>query len=222
MRTTILDTPPVPLVVHPDVFDAFAWNESRVLEWRTPNDSLEINPLDPDLPLRMAFVLRAPWASVPTELARLHVGRKGYALGDEPALAPYGIDDATDELFAERRDAHETFWLAADNLNALFWALHDWSHFHNHGAFEERTATELQCDTAALVWLWTNRARVVITDDVFDAVRRQVVAIHDRRVENAPPSHPFRDEHLRSADAFDRFVASMRHAHDSFPAHGGE
>jgi hypothetical protein len=209
VRITFLDTPPVPLVVDPDVFDAFAWNESRVLEWRTPRDSVEINPLDPDLPLRMAFVLREPWDAVPTELARLHVGRKPYALGDEAALAPYGIDDATDQLYAAHRDAHATFWLAADNLNALFWALHDWSHFHNHGAFEERTATELQCDTAALVWLWTNRDRVPIADDDFDAVRRQVLAIHDRRVAEAPPRRAFRDEHLRARSAFEHFVDAL-------------
>jgi hypothetical protein len=186
-RTTLLQTPPLPLLVDPRVFDAFAWQPSTVLEWRTPGPALEINALDPELPLRMAFVLRALWDALPTELARLHTGR-GYDLTDELALAPYGIDDATDQLFAHRRAAHDVFWLAADNLNALFWALHDWSHFHNHGEFEERTATELQCDAAALAWLWINRARIPLPDDAWESLRAQVHANHLARMAREPPT----------------------------------
>ncbi len=212
MRTTVLDTPPVPRVVDASVFDAFAWNQSTVLEWRTPHDGIEINALDPDLPLRMAFVLREPWSAVPTELARLLVGRKGYDLVDELALAPYGIDDATDQLFAARRDAHATFWLAADNLNALFWALHDWSHFHHHGAFEERTATELQCDTAALAWLWLNRDRVPIGDHDFDALREQLLVIHARRDADDPPTIPTGAPLYADRAALVRFAESLRTA----------
>ncbi len=197
MRTTLLATPHLPLLVDPSVFPAFAWNASRVLEWRAPGPGIEVNPLDGDLPLRMAFVLRAPWPDVPTELARLHVGRAPYELGDEPALAPYAIDDATDALFAQRRDAHATFWLAADNLNALFWGLHDWAHFHNHGPFEERTATEVQCDTSALAWLWLNRAAIPLEDIAWSTLHAQVLALHEKRVADDPPRVPYDDRWLR-------------------------
>ena len=212
MRTTLLETPPIPLIVDPRTFDAFAWNASHVLEWRTPGDVVEINALDPDLPLRMAFVLRAPWGDVPTEIARLHVGRAPYHLADEPALAPFGIDDATDQLFFQRRDAHATFWLAADNLNALFWALHDWAHFHNHGEFDERTATELQCDTTALAWLWRNRSVVPIDDETWESVRLQVLAIHERRLVNDPPGVAFDDTLLRDSKALRRMAETLSNA----------
>jgi hypothetical protein len=188
-RTTQLETPPLPLLVDPRVFDAFGWHASDVLEWRTPRNDLEVLPLDGDLPLRLAFVLRAPWSAVPTELARLHTGR-GYELTDELALAPYGIDDATDQLYAHRRAAHDVFWLAADNLNALFWGLHDWAHFHNHGAFTERPATELQCDVAALAWLWRNRARVPLADAAWESLRAQVHAAHLALRAAEPPGVP--------------------------------
>lgn len=188
-RVTMLETPPLPLLVHPSVFDAFNWEPSTVLEWRTPGEGIEINRLDGDLTLRLAFVLRQPWDVLPTELARLHTGR-GYGLKDELALAPYGIDDATDQLYAHRRPAREVFWLAADNLNALFWGLHDWAHFHNHGEFTERAATELQCDASALAWLWRNRARVPLSDQDWESLREQVLAEHHRRCEHEPPGVP--------------------------------
>jgi hypothetical protein len=185
-RTTLLVTPPLALLVDPRVFDAFAWSPSTVLEWRAPAEGVEINALDPDLPLRMAFVLRTPWPALPMELARLHTGR-GYDLTDEMALAPYGIDDATDQLYAHRRPAHEVFFLATGNLNALFWGLHDWVHFHNHGEFVERTATELQCDTAAMAWLWLNRARLPLDEPAWETLRAQVYANHLTRMANEPP-----------------------------------
>ncbi|MEI8257284.1 MAG: hypothetical protein WCJ30_16545 [Deltaproteobacteria bacterium] len=197
MRTTILVTPQLPLLVDASVFDAFAWNTSRVLEWRSPGPGIEVNPLDGDLPLRMAFVLRAPWTDVPTETARLHVGRAPYGLGDEQALAPYAIDDATDMLHAQLRDAHATFWLAADNLNALFWGMHDWGHFHNHGPFVERTATEVQCDTSALAWLWINRAAIPLDDGAWAAFHTQVLALHQKRVADDPPRVSYDDRWLR-------------------------
>jgi hypothetical protein len=84
--------------------------------------------------------------------------------------------------------AREVFWLAADNLNALFWGLHDWAHFHNHGEFEERAATELQCDAAALCWLWLNRAAVPLPDAAWDRLRAQVYAAHLRLREERPPT----------------------------------
>jgi hypothetical protein len=186
-RVVQLRTPALPLLVDPRVFDGFAWQASTVLEWRTPGAAIELNAFDPDLPLRMAFVLRTPWDALPTELARLHAGR-GYGLTDELALAPYGIDDATDQLYAHRRAAHEVFWFAADNLNALFWGLHDWAHFHNHGAFTERAATELQCDASALAWLWLNRAQVPLADDRWEILRGEVARAHGALRAAEPPS----------------------------------
>jgi hypothetical protein len=161
MRTVALATPPLPLLVPDETFDAFSWCPSSILEWRSGDQPLELNALDDALPLRLAFVLRAPWSELPTERAWLHTGRtqaNAIELDDEAlALAPYAIDDATDLLWEHRRTPTTTFWLAADNVNALYWALHDWSHFHNHGPFSDRPSTELQCDAAALVWLWLNR-----------------------------------------------------------------
>ncbi len=174
-------TPPLPLLVPAETFDGFGWAASTSLMWRCPVDAPALNAFADQLPLGMAFVLRAPWGLIPTELAWLHVGRARAAtlgLTDHLALAPYAIDDATDLLFAERRPPAETFWLAADNTNALYWALHDWSHFHNHGEFTDRPSTELQCDAAALVWLWINRQRVGLPDTLWDDYRRDALANH--------------------------------------------
>ena len=195
-RIELLETPPLPLLVPAGVFDAFRWQPSSLLEWRTPEPTIALGELDPELPLGFAFVLRQPWAAIPTELARLHVGR-AYGLGDELCLAPYGIDDATDQLFAHRRPAHDVFWLAADNLNALFWALHDWSHFHNHGPFDDRTATELQCDAAALAWLWKNRGCLPLPEVDWLRLHAAVVALHERRLRDEPPGTPLDDGVLR-------------------------
>jgi len=189
-------TPPLPLLVPPETFDAFGWCPSTTLEWRRPSEALTLNPLDDRLPLRMAFVFRAPWSALPAERAWLHTGRdQALAVGlgdDDLALAPYALDDATDGLWEHRRPPREVFWLAADNTNALYWALHDWSHFHNHGSFEDRPATELQCDVAALVWLWLNREAAGLPDAHWDALRVAALANHHalRAVEphtRAPP-----------------------------------
>jgi hypothetical protein len=114
---------------------------------------------------RMAFVLHAPCTFLPQELARLHV--HGLGLEDEHALAPHAIDDATDELHARNARPRDLFWLAADGVNALFWGLHDWAHFHNHGPFEQRAWTELQCDAAALAWMRRNAALIGIRSERF-------------------------------------------------------
>ena len=120
---------------------------------RCGNDATTLDGSDPR---RMVFVLhgrpaiscRASWRACT---------RSASACDDEEALAPWAIDDATDELYAHRVRPRDALWLAADNLNALFWGLHDWAHFHNHGPFEQRAWTELQCDATALAWLWMNR-----------------------------------------------------------------
>lgn len=181
MRAAELLTPPLPRLVPAETFDAFGWHPSSTLTWRCPAEAPARNAFDDQLPLGMAFVLRAPWPAIPSELAWLHLGRAAAAtlgLADERALAPYAIDDATDLLYAERRPPTATFWLAADNLNAVYWALHDWSHFHNHGPFDDRPSTELQCDVAALAWLWINRDALDLPAALWDEYRRGALVNH--------------------------------------------
>jgi hypothetical protein len=186
-----LATPPVACVVprglEPPVFDAFGWCESDWLEWRRPVGARlgvwdEAAVLDGADPRRMVFVLYGRCDFLPTELARFHA--VGLGLQDEEALAPWGIDDATDELYAHRVRPRDALWLAADNLNALFWGLHDWAHFHNHGAFEQRAWTELQCDVSALAWLWTNRETIGLASDGWERVRDEAASISRGRFES--------------------------------------
>lgn len=176
-RVVRLRTPPIPRRVPDGVFDAYGWCASDALEWRSPPGAWDAStPVDGGDPARMVFVFRpgaAPF--LPRELAQVHAF--GLGLTDEEALAPWAIDDATDELWAHRVAPSQALWLAADNLNALFWGLHDWAHFHNHGPFEQRAWTELQCDSAALAWLWTNRAAIPVRDAEWERVRRDVVAL---------------------------------------------
>jgi hypothetical protein len=159
------------------VFDAFAWCESDTLAWGRPADRPfdMATPIDGSDPARMVFVFHAPVEFLPRELAKLHAF--GLGLEEEWALAPYAIDDATDELYARRTRPRDVLWLAADNLNALFWGLHDWSHFHNHGPFEERAWTELQCDVAALHWMWINRETIGIDEATWRRAHTEVTAL---------------------------------------------
>ena len=188
-----LTTPPlgciVPPELEPPVFDAFGWCASDWLDWRTSAEAGGRGRFDPTTPLdgsdphRMVFVFHTRGACdfLPRELARLHA--TGLGLEDEEALAPWGIDAATDELYAHRVRPRDALWLAADNLNALFWGLHDWAHFHNHGPFEQRAWTELQCDASALAWLWMNRREVGLGEAVWDRVRGEASALSVRRFE---------------------------------------
>jgi hypothetical protein len=127
----------------------------------------------------MVFVMRTSCDFLPRELARLHA--TGLGLTMEDALAPWAIDNATDELYARRVQPADLFWLAADNVNALFWGLHDWSHFHHHGPFVERAWTELQCDVTALAWLWLNRAMVPLSERTWERLRREAAALSHSR-----------------------------------------
>ncbi len=155
MLETMLAVPPVPLCVPPGVFDAFGWSVSFELTCRLPDAGLGNEPpLTADNPAGMAFVLTAPCDFLPLELAKLHVSE--LAREDEWALAPYAIDDATDLLCERRVAPSSVLCLATRSLAGLFWGLHDWAHFHNHGPFEQRAYTEHQCDTAALTWLCGN------------------------------------------------------------------
>jgi hypothetical protein len=178
---TRLSTPALQRIVPENVFDAFGWCESDVLEWRRPWDRWDdTTPIDGGDPARMVFVMYGgAGAFLPRELARIHA--TGWGMGEEEALAPWAIDDATDELYARLARPREVMWLAADNLNALFWGLHDWAHFHNHGPFEQRAWTELQCDVTALVWLWVNRGRIPVDDSVLERVRGELLALSSAR-----------------------------------------
>jgi hypothetical protein len=176
-RVVRLATPPLARLVPEGVFDAFGWCDSDELEWRAPAGSWDATTaVDGGDPTRLVFVTRPGAPSfLPRELARLHAF--GLGLEEEEALAPWAIDDATDGFYAQRIRPGDALWLAADNLNALFWGLHDWAHFHNHGPFEQRAWTELQCDATALAWLWENRARVPLGDAAWDRLRGDLVAL---------------------------------------------
>ncbi len=175
-----LATPPAPAIVPAYVFDAFGWCQSDELEWRRPAACWDgAAPIDGADPARMVFVLRSACNFLPCELARLHAF--GLGLDAEEALAPWGIDTATDEFYAHRAKPADFLWLAADNVNALFWGLHDWVHFHNHGPFEARAWTELQCDATALAWLWLNREQAPIADAMWERTRQEVVALSGGR-----------------------------------------
>jgi hypothetical protein len=192
VRTVILRTPQLPCVVPPAVFDAFGWCASDVLEWRhttTRRENAETAVgtetaakgarLDGSNPPGMAFVMRQPLGFLPCELARLHVF--GLGLDGEMALAPWAIDEATDSLYDQRARPRECFWLAASNIDALFWGLHDWAHFHSHGPFTERAWTELQCDLSALAWLWINRDAAELDESAWDTMRSQAESLSRTR-----------------------------------------
>jgi hypothetical protein len=179
-----LETPPVPRIVPAGVFDAFGWCASDTLEWRRP---LETGTLDLHAPVTsanppgMVFFLRHSDAApfLPRELAGLHV--PGLAAEGEWALAPWAIDDATDLLYAHRARPALHLGLATASLAGLFWGLHDWAHFHNHGPFEERAWTELQCDVTALAWLWKNRGAIGIGEEDWARVRDAALGVGRER-----------------------------------------
>jgi hypothetical protein len=182
-------------LVREGVFDAFGWHASKTVEWRRPRDwrdRVDVRTgagLDGTNPPGLAFVFHAPCTFLPRELAKLHVPR--LAEEEEWALAPYAIDDATDELYAQDVEPRSMLSLAADSLTALVWGLHDWTHFHNHGAFALRAETELQCDVTALHWLALNASVVGIGRHRFDAIRAELRAVGERR---------FREEGNASGD----------------------
>jgi hypothetical protein len=176
----LLETPAPVCLAPAGVFDAFGWCQSDRLEWRRPLRGWDgATRLDGSDPARMVFVMRGLCEFLPGEPAWLHA--LGLGMTDEVALAPWAIDDATDELYARRVRPREVLWLAADNVNALFWGLHDWAHFHSHGPFEQRAWTELQCDATALAWLWTNRGRVPLEESEWERIRLEAEALSRAR-----------------------------------------
>ncbi len=195
----LLHTPPFALIVDLAVFDGWRWCEPTVLEWRSKGP-LRVTELTDD-PAEMAFVLRRPWPSLPTELARLHIGR-AYGLTDELCLAPFAIDDATDQCFEQRVEPHSAFWLGTDHIDGLYWGLHDWAHFHHHGDFSDPSATELQCDFAAIYWLWLNRSVLPMSVDAWELLHSQVVAREQARRKQHPPVHSTSPEKLANLRIF--------------------
>ncbi len=169
---------------HGCVFDAWAWCESDVIEWRRPlaesAQALDVSArIDGTNPSDLVFVMREECSFLPRELACLH--SHGYGLEGQWALAPYAIDDATDLLYERRVRPRDVFWLAAKTLHALVWGLHDWVHFHNHGPFEQPAMTELQCDLVALAWLRMNREPIGLSDAALDRVARELAALSRTR-----------------------------------------
>jgi hypothetical protein len=202
-RIATLETPPLPRLAPDGVFDAFGWCASDRLGWGRP----AARPLDveadvtSDNPPGMVFVMRRETPFLPRELAELHA--PGMGLEGAWALAPWGIDEATDALYAHRATPGEHLWLAASSVASLFWGLHDWAHFHNHGPFERRAWTELQCDVSALAWLEVNRAVLAeagVTAPVRERVRREAARVATQRfAEEASEIEPF-DATLYGAD----------------------
>lgn len=181
MKDSSLVTPPLPLLVSAETFDAFGWCKSTYLTWRCPTDSIALNDFADQLPLGLAFVLHSAFDPLPTEYAWLHLGKTSahtLGLSDDRCLAPYALDDATDLFFEHRTPPADVLWIAADNLNALYWSLHDWSHFHNHGPFTDRPSTELQCDLAALSWLWLNRDTIGLPTPTWESYRAAALDNH--------------------------------------------
>jgi hypothetical protein len=209
-----LATPPLSRVVPDGVFDAFGWCASERLLWgRAPDRPFDVeSAITSANPPGMVFVLRRPAeaAFLPRELAALHA--PGMGLTDEEALAPWGIDDATDMLFDHRARPADHLWLVAQSLASLFWGLHDWAHFHNHGPFERRAWTEVQCDVSALAWLELNRATIGIDEATWERARREVVGVARARfVEEAEEGAPF-DASLLDADRVRGIVAGLASA----------
>ena len=189
MRTR-LATPPIPCIVHANVFDAFAWHPSESLEWLT-RDGLGVRELPSSKnPPGLGFVLRGEAGAfpfLPREDAHLHLPGVPLAEG-ATMLAPWAIDDATDLLYETRTPPNDALTLATTSLAALYWGLHDWAHFHNHGDFVERAANELQCDCAALSWLWINRAAIGLSEARWSRLRGEVLDAHRDRCQRLPPA----------------------------------
>jgi hypothetical protein len=150
---------PVRCVTPGDVWDDYGWCPPTFVTVRTL-DSLGNAFAPPSMknPEDLWFVVKnrrllqtSTLAPLPIELGEVHT--RTLTQRDEWVLAPYGIDDATDFLWEARIAADDVFELATKSVAGLFWGLHDWCHFHNHGPFIERAWTELQCDLSALAWI---------------------------------------------------------------------
>jgi hypothetical protein len=152
------DVPPIPCIVSAETFDfdGFGWCASTTLAVRMSSSLSHAEPVTGENPGEMLFLLRGEALFLPKELAYLHLADLSPEARGEWSLAPYAIDDATDELFARKLSPAPWMTLVTRSVRGLFWGLHDWSHFHNHGPFTNIPETELQCDVAALHWMRLN------------------------------------------------------------------
>jgi hypothetical protein len=183
MQRLELATPPLRLLVDPPVFDDFRWCPPTTLTVRLPEGALPPGPVPTSRnPPGLAFVFLAQTEALalPRELAHLHVGR--LSTEEEWCLAPWGIDAATDGLWEQRAIPNRHFALAAETLEALFWGLHDWVHFHHHGPFDRVAETEVQCDFGALAWIAWNRAILPIDDAAFEPLAKAVARLAAARL----------------------------------------
>jgi hypothetical protein len=157
-REHSFDVPGIPCVVSAETFDfdGFGWCSSTTLTVRLPKELSHTEPVTGENPGEMLFLLRGEALFLPKERAYLHLADLSPEALGEWSLAPYAIDDATDELFARRLMPAPWMTLVTRSVRGLFWGLHDWSHFHNHGPFTNIPETELQCDVAALHWMRLN------------------------------------------------------------------
>lgn len=181
MRLT-LSVPPTPNMVPEGVFDAHGWCASKALHVHLPDAGLSSGAdITENNPSGFAFVFHGPTHGLPAEPGELHV--PGLLTPGDMILAPYAIDDATDGLYAKRLAPSEVLSLAVTRFDALYWALHDWCHFHNHGPFEQRAWTELQCDITALQWLRQNARGIALQEEQYAHIARQVGALCTKRFE---------------------------------------
>jgi hypothetical protein len=169
--------PPIACAVSPDVFDAYAWSTSSTVHIRQPYALARAPLFSDDNPSEMGFVLSERGHFLPHEDATLHF--PDLCEPGETLLAPYAIDDATDELYAHDVAADTCMELVSRSVRGVFWGLHDWAHFHNHGPFENIPETELQCDLAALAWMKLNRDLWHATDAELETLARAVF-VHAR------------------------------------------
>lgn len=169
-KKKLLRTPPIARVVESEVFDAYGWSTSDVVVWNHPED-LVARPLALSNPTRQLFLFREEFFASRADAEEILPREKGeghwpaFFGKDEWVLAPYAIDDATDELFAHRLAASSVLELVADSLAGVFWGFHDWMHFHHHGPFTDVPRTELQCDVGAFVWTDVNRELLGLSSD---------------------------------------------------------
>jgi hypothetical protein len=192
-----LDVPATPCWVPLDVFDAYGWCASDTLTLTAPAPVLRHLPVSAENPGEMLFVIETPPPFVlPREAAAGHAPRWFDAATH--ILAPYAIDDATDGFFEHRvaPRAHLSLW--TDSVRGVFWGLHDWCHFHNHGPFEQRALTELQCDATALYWLARNADHLGLDATAWRTLCNQVIDLTLARVDE--------DEAVSNREAAARLV----------------
>lgn len=191
-RTTLLLTPPIARVVPDGVFDAYAWAEPQWLFWHHDGEFDRELPTS-DNPPGAVFLLDTRVIELPSEPAELHV--PAIVRTGTRCLAPWGIDAATDGLFAQRIPPSSCLALATSSLAGLFWGLHDWFHFHHHGSLFDAAWTELQCDRAAFAWTALNASAIGLDARQLEMLARRVRALGEARFEQTLGAIPHAARH---------------------------